>query len=54
MAKPKPSSRFSSTNASTTRYHREALEQALAAFVTYYNYYRLHGSLGFRPPATRY
>ena len=33
---------------------REALEQALAAFVTYYNYYRLHGSLGFRPPATRY
>ena len=32
---------------------REALEEALAAFVTYYNYYRLHGSLGFRPPATR-
>jgi putative transposase len=32
----------------------EVLQQALAAFVTYYNYSRLHGSLGYQPPATRY
>ena len=30
---------------------REALKQALAAFVTYYNYYRLHGSLGLPAPS---
>jgi transposase InsO family protein len=30
------------------------LEQALAQFVTYYNHVRLHGSLGYQPPATRY
>ncbi len=30
------------------------LEQALAAFVTYYNHVRLHGSLGYQPPVTRY
>ncbi len=29
-------------------------EHALAAFVTYYNHIRLHGSLGYQPPVTRY
>lgn len=32
----------------------QALDQALAEFAVYYNYYRLHGSLGYQPPATRY
>jgi transposase InsO family protein len=32
----------------------EELEHALAAFVTYYNHIRLHGSLGYQPPVTRY
>jgi transposase InsO family protein len=32
----------------------EELEQALAAFVTYYNHFRLHSSLGYQPPVTRY
>jgi hypothetical protein len=32
----------------------EALKQALAEFVTYYNHVRLHGSLGYQPPVTRY
>jgi transposase InsO family protein len=30
------------------------VDAALAAFVTYYNYYRLHGSLAYQAPATRY
>lgn len=30
------------------------LEQTLATFQTYYNFYRLHGSLGWTPPATRF
>jgi len=32
----------------------EELEQALAEFVTYYNHFRLHSSLGYQPPVTRY
>lgn len=32
----------------------EELEQALAEFVTYYNHFRLHGSLDYQPPVTRY
>lgn len=32
----------------------EELKQALAEFVTYYNHVRLHSSLGYQPPATRY
>ncbi len=30
------------------------VEAALAAFVPYYNYYRLHGSLAYHTPASRY
>jgi len=33
---------------------RDQVENALAAFVTYYNFYRLHGSLAFQTPASRY
>jgi transposase InsO family protein len=33
---------------------QQLLVQALAEFVVYYNYYRLHGSLHYQPPATRY
>ena len=32
----------------------EELKQALAEFVTYYNHFRLHSSLGYQPPVTRY
>jgi len=32
----------------------EELEQALAKFVTYYNHFRLHSSLGYKPPVSRY
>ena len=32
----------------------EELQQALAEFVTYYNHFRLHSSLGYQPPVTRY
>lgn len=32
----------------------EELQQALAAFVTYYNHFRLHSSLGYQPPVARY
>ena len=32
----------------------EELKQALAQFVTYYNHIRLHSSLGYQPPVTRY
>jgi transposase InsO family protein len=32
----------------------EALKQALAQFVIYYNHIRLHSSLGYLPPVTRY
>jgi len=32
----------------------EELEQALAEFITYYNHFRLHSSLGYQPPVTRY
>jgi len=32
----------------------EELELALAEFVTYYNHFRLHGSLGYQPPVARY
>jgi hypothetical protein len=30
------------------------LKQALAEFVTYYNHFQLHSSLGHQPPVTRY
>jgi transposase InsO family protein len=33
---------------------RADVDAALAAFVTYYNFYRLHGSLAYRTPASRY
>jgi transposase InsO family protein len=33
---------------------RDELDRRLAEFQTYYNYYRLHGSLHYQPPATRY
>ena len=32
----------------------EELKLALAQFVIYYNHIRLHGSLGYQPPVTRY
>jgi hypothetical protein len=32
----------------------EELKRALAEFVTYYNHFRLHSSLGYQPPVTRY
>ncbi len=32
----------------------EELKQALAEFVIYYNHVRLHSSLGYQPPVTRY
>jgi transposase InsO family protein len=32
----------------------EKLKQAVAEFVTYYNHFRLHGSLGYQPPVSRY
>jgi transposase InsO family protein len=32
----------------------EELEQALAKFITYYNHFRLHSSLGYKPPVSRY
>lgn len=33
---------------------RAEIDAALAAFVTYCNYYRLHGSLAYQTPASRY
>lgn len=33
---------------------RTQVQQALAAFQHYYNFYRLHGSLAYQPPACRY
>lgn len=33
---------------------RAELDQLLAEFTSYYNYYRLHGSLNYQPPAVRY
>ena len=30
------------------------LQVALTEFVTYYNHFRLHSSLGYQPPVTRY
>jgi transposase InsO family protein len=32
----------------------QEVEHALAEFVTYYNHFRLHSSLGYQPPVTRY
>jgi transposase InsO family protein len=32
----------------------EALQSALDAYLTYYNHYRLHSALGWRPPVERY
>ncbi len=32
----------------------QEVEQALAEFVLYYNHFRLHSSLGYQPPVTRY
>ena len=32
----------------------EALQQALAAFVLYYNLFRLHGGIGYQTPVSRY
>ncbi len=32
----------------------DELKQALAEFVIYYNHIRLHSSLGYQPPVTRY